>query len=560
MARLLPLLLLAVSIVTPASARWRAVFSGVNDCRSFEIANLKYAEGDAYLMRDTLGRLGVASDGMSLLVGGAATREAILRGVTDRASETAPGDQLLVYFSGHGGTVLGADGEPALAILPWDGDPSDPLSAISLVELATRVADAGEAFIVLDCGFAASADPSSYAPNRVKSVGGPPAVLRGESLPPSVTLILSEPSPHAALESATLRGGVLTHHLVSALTGTADADGSGSVTPYELVAHAAARMRENAYAQEASLVGDRGMPRAFPAVAPGARSAPGGRPPMKGPSELMLRVEQTSSDPRVARLAQVLESELSGESHVRLASEDQPPDGVVIVGATNATGRAIDLLARYVNPNAGADSIALRFSEATEDTLDAAAAAIASRLSPTIAEAAARKAIATLDNPHSPLRLGLEAPRTLRIGDTLTLTLTPSSDCYLILLNLSTDGSLNVLYPNGFVQGNEVKAGETVTVPGPGWKMRAYGPPGIEIVKAIVTTSPVDLGEIDLAALMARDVYSLAAGDSPETLRRLAESLTMDFPTHEWAIDVATIVVGDIPTGRKDPLELNALE
>ncbi|MEO2006066.1 MAG: hypothetical protein ABGY41_18430, partial [Candidatus Poribacteria bacterium] len=78
--------------------------------------------------------------------------------------------------------------------------------------------------------------------------------------------------------------------------------------------------------------------------------------------------------------------------------------------------------------------------------------------------------------------------------------------------------------------------------------------------KAIATRSPVDLGNVDLKALMVKGVYSLAPDDSPETLRRLAESLRSGMPSHEWAIDVATIVVGDPPVGRKDPLELNALE
>ncbi|MBT7098988.1 DUF4384 domain-containing protein [Candidatus Poribacteria bacterium] len=559
MGRLLLILLMA-SLATSAAASWRAVLVGVDDYRAAEIADLRCAESDARLMRDTLARLGVARDGMSLLLGADAPRDAIRRAVIHRASEAASDDRVLIYFSGHGGTTVAAGGETALAIYPWDGRPADSRSAISLADLASWVADVGEALIVLDCGFVLPSEPALYSPHRVKSLGGPPAVLRRASRPANVTLIVSEPGPHGTLESATLRQGVLTHHIARALSGTADVNRDGWVTPYELVTHAAGKMRENAYAQEASLVGDRGMARALPTVPMQARPAPGGRPPVAGPPELMLRVEQTSSDPRVARLTRALQAALAAEPHVRLARGGQPPDGVLILGGANATTVSVDLLVRYVNPNAGAESNALRYSRATDDTVAAAADAIAARLAGTIAEASARKAIAILDNPHSPLRLGLEAPRRLRIGDTLTLTLTPTSDCYLILLNLSTDGSLNVLYPNGFVEGNHVRAGDTVTIPGPDWKMRAYGPAGIEIVKAIATTSPVDLGGIDLTALMAKDVYSVAAGDSPETLRRLAESLMADFPTHEWAIDVATIVVGDIPTGRKDPLELNALE
>jgi hypothetical protein len=255
-----------------------------------------------------------------------------------------------------------------------------------------------------------------------------------------------------------------------------------------------------------------------------------------------------------------LRADLGRESHVLLARGDQPPDGLILVGGAEATADSIDFIVRYVNPNAGADRVALRFSGATADTVAIAATAIAARLAAPVAIAAAWKAIATLDNPHSPIRLRLDVPGRLAIRDTLALTLTPSVDCYLILLNLSTDGSLNVLYPNGFGGSAMLAGGETITVPGAGWQMRVYGPPGVEIVKAIATLSPVDLGGVDIEALMADGVYSLGPGDSAETFWRLAEALRSSLPTHEWAVDVATIVVGEIPFGRKDPLELNTLE
>lgn len=560
MPRFLTVLLLSCGCVASSAAGWQATLVGVSDYRSKEIADLMYAESDVRLMRDAVARPGAASADVSVLVGEDAAKAGVRRGIAARIASAAAGDSLLFYFSGYGGTVVGADGVSRPVVWPWDGEPDDPSSAIPVADLLSWLADGPDALLILDCGFGSPSDASLYSPHRVKAIGdragsafaGPPSA--------NVTVLLAEAGSRPALESATLRRGVLTHHLVNGLTGAADADGDGWIRPGELVAHAATRMRESAYPQEASIVGASPESVAFQVVRPGARSAPRGADPVGGAPELILRVEQTSADPRVTRLVDALRAELGGESHVRLARAEQPPDGVLLVGATEETSDSIDFIARYVNPNAGADTIALRFSDATADTVAGAARAIASRLSAPIAEAAARKAIATLDNPHSSIRLRLDAPGRLAIGDTLSLTLTPSVDCYLILLNLSTDGSLNVLYPNGFVDGNKVAGGETITIPGADWQMRAYGPPGVEIVKAIATVAPVDLGDVDLKALMAKGVYSLAPDDSPDTLRRLAAALRSDMPTHEWAIDLATVVVGELPVGRKDPLELNALE
>lgn len=465
-----------------------------------------------------------------------------------------------MHFSGHGGSVTGSDGEQIPVIWPWDAEPNDPQSAIPVAELLSWAAGPHDTLVILDCGFGTASDPSFYAPNRIKSLGGAPISRPVGAPPQNVTLLLAGYGRSPALESSTLRHGVLTHYVARALTGTADADGDGLIRLPELVPHAGARMHEAGYLQGMSLLGLSPVRLAFPTSPRGARSSPRRAGAPGGPPELILRVEQTSTDARVARLAAALGTQLGRASHVRLARANQPPDGVVLVGADNETETSIDFIVRYVSPNAGADRAALRFSGATEGMVERAALAIAERLGPPIAKAAARKAIATLDNPHSPIRLRLRSPSRVAIGDTLSLTLTPSVDCYLILLSLSTDGSPNVLYPNGFVGGNLLTGGETVTIPGPAWEMRAYGPPGVEIVKAIATRSPVNLGNVDLKALMAKGVYSLAPDDSPETLRRLAESLRSGMPTHEWAIDVATIVVGDPPVGRKDPLELNALE
>ncbi|MCE2908254.1 MAG: caspase family protein [Burkholderiaceae bacterium] len=83
----------------------------------------------------------------------------------------------------------------------------------------------------------------------------------------------------------------------------------------------------------------------------------------------------------------------------------------------------------------------------------------------------------------------------LKIGrDLLQLDITPARDGHLYVALAGSDGkSLHLLYPNALAQDTAVKAGRTLTLPGPGWEVASAGPAGTETLLVMVTDAPRDL-------------------------------------------------------------------
>ena len=87
--------------------------------------------------------------------------------------------------------------------------------------------------------------------------------------------------------------------------------------------------------------------------------------------------------------------------------------------------------------------------------------------------------------------------RTIRDGEPLVLEVTASRRCYLTLIHVGADGSLQVLLPNRFVPESALEAGRTVRIPGKaaGFEIRARLPGGRERERerllAVATLDPV---------------------------------------------------------------------
>lgn len=83
----------------------------------------------------------------------------------------------------------------------------------------------------------------------------------------------------------------------------------------------------------------------------------------------------------------------------------------------------------------------------------------------------------------------------LKIGsDTLELDITPARYGHLYIALAGSDGkSLYLLYPNDLATDNRVRAGQRVSLPGPGWEVVAGGPVGTETLLVMVTDAPRDL-------------------------------------------------------------------
>jgi hypothetical protein len=86
----------------------------------------------------------------------------------------------------------------------------------------------------------------------------------------------------------------------------------------------------------------------------------------------------------------------------------------------------------------------------------------------------------------------------LKIGtDTLQMDITPARDGHLYVALAGSDGkSLYLLYPNELAKDNRVRAGQRVSLPGPGWEVVAGGPAGTETLLVMVTDAPRDLSAL----------------------------------------------------------------
>jgi hypothetical protein len=80
-----------------------------------------------------------------------------------------------------------------------------------------------------------------------------------------------------------------------------------------------------------------------------------------------------------------------------------------------------------------------------------------------------------------------------RVGDRLSLSFETNRDAFLTIVNVGTSGEVTILYPNRFSGGHGVKAGRTYRIPEAtdSYELEVKGPPGVELVYALLTLKPV---------------------------------------------------------------------
>jgi hypothetical protein len=80
-----------------------------------------------------------------------------------------------------------------------------------------------------------------------------------------------------------------------------------------------------------------------------------------------------------------------------------------------------------------------------------------------------------------------------KIGDRLILSFEANRDAFLTIVNVGTSGEVSILFPNRFSGGHAVKAGRAYRIPdaGDSYELEVKGPPGVELVYALLTLKPV---------------------------------------------------------------------
>jgi len=105
-----------------------------------------------------------------------------------------------------------------------------------------------------------------------------------------------------------------------------------------------------------------------------------------------------------------------------------------------------------------------------------------------------------LNGQSAGFKVDVTAKKTrLRIGhDRLSFTVRSERDGYYHVLALGPDGTLIQLMPNTVLTQHRIKAGETLTLPGPAMPMDASPPAGAEQLLVVVSAVPRDLSALKI--------------------------------------------------------------
>ncbi|MCI0341959.1 MAG: hypothetical protein L0216_12565 [Planctomycetales bacterium] len=240
-----------------APARTRVLCVGVASPR--DDPECAFADADARDVAAALaGALGAEPADVTLLEDEAASREAVGAWLDARAAEKlGRRDRVYFFFAGRGGTDRG--GEPQL--LAWDSRAADPGgTGVPLRRVAEALSGAGEATVLLDCAFQGRLAERGPDSDRAPAPAGLALPSRG-----GLRALAAAYGVGEATARAGLKNGLFTDALLEALAGAADADGDGTTTLGEALAHLSARVPAEAQSRgvderPALLAGDAGEP------------------------------------------------------------------------------------------------------------------------------------------------------------------------------------------------------------------------------------------------------------------------------------------------------------
>lgn len=576
-----------------APTQW-ALIVGITDYIHFddvEGGDLPGAQHDARSMRDVLvRRWGVPEENVRLLLNREATRAAIEEGIAGWLTSSArPGDQVTIYFAGHGSQVWDEDGDEDdgldETLAPADALPDSPDNDIIDDDFGRWLGaiPTTNVVVVLDNCHAGTGtrDVTPFSRSRqlardVNTLPQPPAAARraisAQSGPSGFdaggarVLELAAALPDQAAVDAyfpatggaeAFHGGAFTTFLVRELW-KAPADAT-----YERVFRDVQEALKRNRFQQSPLLSDVAMRQsplfwiegraasaadasleivsvtgATVELAGGATLGITAGSVFETPGGARLQVESVSQAASVARVlsgrgsvgdrarlvahhfaSEPLRLNVAGidtESTAALAQALGDTPDVVLVEQEDAFSH---LLARRRGNElrlVGADGFVRHEGLAVGR---AGAATLAAKLR---AEAAAKR-LADMQNPAQNFRvtLRMEGDKTaFGIGEKVSFHATSERDGYLTLVDLGTDGTVVMLFPNAHQPAMKISAGQTLSFPTDDmdFELIIQPPLGRGMVRAFVTPTPLDVplegeytaGDERLAAAIAEAVARAA--------------------------------------------------
>jgi len=551
-------LLAGLIALPPAQAAKHALLVGIGRYQDPDVTPLAGPSHDVAALRDVLQRRwGFRPDDIRSLLDGQATKARILAELDDLARRGAPGDELLIYFSGHGtsqldaavdapsvphgsGALVAHDFSAAFARLArGDGlviGRSDLVPRILALEAAGR-----RLWVVMDSCFsgqavreASGATRPAELPKRAIILSRPNAAddlarmrqrIGNRDAPPpypyQATAFLSAADEGESARDLdgnalkilpTLDGkphGALTDALLRVLEGQipADLNADGRMDLNEVHRAVADFMATRPYAHTAQRL---------PALAEDRHNL--GTRPVLSMEGAAARPTRSKQDPPPLRLATEglptpLLDRLAGLPGLRLAAAQERPD--LSVAARTALGR-LDVVD-------SAGDLLRRLPANDTDTLA------------TLVRQRAwlhrwRSLVGQWQRGDLPISLGpTGSGGNYAVGDALEMSMRPEHRAWLALIALDADGKLELLYPTQAYETLPRPAQTLLRVPAESATLRVRGPIGKDVLIGLAFDRDVGKELLELAALTGPRADGL-----PAAIERLAAREAGAF-TAGWA-------------------------
>ena len=586
-----------------------AVIVGVNDYANFEGVeggDLRGAVNDARSMADVLiAKWGFKEDNVLLLLDADAPREGIRTGLTEwMARRVRPGDLALFFFAGHGSQTLDMEGdeEDGLdeTIAPQDVLATSSERDITDDELRSWLQTIPTdqiiaAFDACHSGTATRAVSTRMRPRSLpreapKGIGTrgdaeeDPGILKGV-----VALELAAAAPDQVAMDALFApqggttpyaGGAFTTHLVRQLWRAEP--GASYVEVFRAAFEA---MKAERFVQDPQIDGALDAPLfalgddEAPNLSRGevqATETPDGLRLQVGPVQgvtvgslyamggELVRVENVEvggalvapvTRPPVFRDVARLAAHVPDVPALRVRADAL--DETVVAGIRQGLGDlrvylvSDDQADLFLVPDEDGRGLSVLTAEgAVRARVVASGGDVATSVARTLRQEWAAQRIAALDNPSPDFDVTLsfvQGTQDFRQRDPIAFRVTSGRDGYLTLIDLGTDGTVTVLYPNRFVPEGRIQAGAALDVPTSAmpFRLRASGPEGWGMVRAVVTQTPLALGETDEPLLSNREGVVLAETAARALHQALAglwdgaAPLGDALPVEGWATAVA---------------------
>lgn len=294
--------------------------------------------------------------------------------------------------------------------------------------------------------------------------------------------------------------------------------------------------------------------------------------------DLLLFVENLQADGAQAKalaksLRSALVSELGKIGNLRLIERNEAPDRILAGQVSVADNGRFQVRLRLINVNIG-NSTQDRSLHIGSGQVQAAVKTFLADtevqgqkvdgLASLIRASYVLKALAKIENPKPGFQVNVTLDKgdlgKYQIGDTVDISMQPSRDCYVYVLDIGSSGKINLLFPSEFEPDNFLRKGQQYTIPSTDeYAIELGGPPGEERVKVIATTQKIPLDKLNPEDMDSP--IKTYATNAPELLELSMRDLSLR-PRNKWVTETVMFTVGKpvVYAGSRDPLDLSILE